>query len=448
MAKIRYLIEVYHKGDNNVYSTSPDVSITDGLAFDNDASIKSTADSFSFRVQNTETSPGNFKYAGNIKIDDRVMIYITSQADISDSNKSSYLRFDGGIVEKSYNNTVDGRILSISGLNRLEKLMNFTYPGIFKDKTAPTIIQELVGHVNDDNPVKITFDTTNSDITGFDTIQYWRNYRPVFEMIEELSRQSINKKFNAYYYLTPDNNFIWKQKSHDTDELVLEEGVDFTVIQIREKVWDVINAMIVDCGKDCYGRGIHCFSYNEVSAAEYGLKWAPGIEVESEIAENIKNDQRSQATWVDANEDGLPDNYPFTMSFKERGDDGVVPQVGSNQSVANDAAFNSAIRKEAKWAGVDWINQVLDLTGTVRPKVKITIPGSHWETGVLDSSDNPLNQGDLVTIKCPSNGISKSYNWISGVDLRLFSISHSLERNGWWVTLDLEEDMEDFNPGG
>ena len=82
MAKIRYLIEVYQKKTNNVYTPTPAVSITDGLAFDNDSSIKSTADSFQFRVMNIEETPGNYRYSGKIRVDDRIMIYITSIARI------------------------------------------------------------------------------------------------------------------------------------------------------------------------------------------------------------------------------------------------------------------------------------------------------------------------------------------------------------------------------
>ena len=83
------------------------------------------------------------------------------------------------------------------------------------------------------------------------------------------------------------------------------------------------------------------------------MKWAPGIEIEPEIAENIKNAQRSQTggtnAWLDADENGFPDNYDFTMTFPERGDDGAVGS--SYEDVSSDTEFNNAITSPSSIEG-------------------------------------------------------------------------------------------------
>ena len=462
MAKIRYLIEVYNKqssGDD--YGSTPDLVISDGIALDSDGSISTTADSFQFRVHNYKKNDGTYKYTDAFRIDDLVRIYITSVEDLLDSsgsaisNKNDYLIFDGTITEIGEETITEGRTVVINGLNRLEKMMNIVFPGIFQAKYGSTMVKELIGHVNDAQRQIPGTSTRVNQITWASTnastdveIDYARNYRTCFELIEELSRQKINGKFNAYYYLDTSNNFHWLQKSKKIDGLKIEEGIDFTRCKWKHKVWDVINAMIVDCGNDCYERGIHAMNYDIASSAEYGLKWAPGIEVETEIAKGLKGqveDYIFKNSEIKVDTDNFPVSYPgggLDIGFKDRGEDGHV--TGSNITVSSDAEYNSAIRDEAKWRGVWWIKSVLDLTGKVRPKCDIEMRGAHWETGILDSSDEPLNQGDFVEIVPKSTSVQ--YQDFPFDGLRLVAISHTLDRNGWVVDINLETDVEDFAP--
>jgi len=381
------------------------------------------------------------------------------------STKATYQRFDGLITEIGEELTVDGRVVVINGLNRLEKLMNVVFPGIFKSKYASTMVQELVGHCNDAQRQLPSGARANQ--IGFGTItattnkeiDYARNYRTVFELIEELSRQKINGKFNAFYYLDSDNNFHWIQKSDDDDGLVIEEGVDFTRAKWKHKVWDVINAIIADCGNDVYGRAIHAMNYDEASAAEYGLKWAPGIEVETEIAAIIKGKVERyvfDTYTIKKDIDNFPENYgggTIELGIYERGADGA--RTSTMATATSDTEYNSAIRDETKWEGIDWIKSVLDLTGKVRPRCDIAMRGAHWEMGaggtgtsaenVIDSTDLPLNQGDFVKLIAKSTAVPYTENnWFKG--LRLTAVSHTFDRNGWVADLHLETDVEDFAP--
>ena len=114
---------------------------------------------------------------------------------------------------------------------------------VVKDTTIICKCGETYHYKNDDNQnYQITWSGSNDSTTT--EIQYYRNYRPVIEMITELSTQKINGDFNAYFFLDVNNNFIFKQKSKDTDTILIEEGYDFTNCKIIEKVWEVINAMI------------------------------------------------------------------------------------------------------------------------------------------------------------------------------------------------------------
>jgi hypothetical protein len=440
------------------YDTTPTVVINDAIALDQDKSIEANSDSCSFRLKNVKDSDGNYTYRDNIKVDDRLIIYITSKEDITSANKDNYVRFNGVVTEVEYEVAIDGKTLNIKGESRLRTLLNFSFPAVFEpqddyDAYASTVIQSLIDAVNDDNlNYKITWDPTND--TTSTPIQYSSNYRPVLEIIQELSKQSVNGEFNAIFYLTTDNRFVWKQKSTNTDSISLIEGYDFNKASIKEKVWEVVNAVIVDCGKDPANQNIHAMYFDEESAAEYGLKWAGTIEPKTELADGIISAQKGSGTWVkstDENKQQFPDSsaYPMLLYFKDRDNSTGVVLETTPITVTNDAEWVAAVRKEAKWLGIAWLKRVLSLTGHVKPKVELSMVGANWETGFgrtdtsaencLDDDGDPIAQGDQVLVVVPSRG----GDFVSGVKLRVKQLSHRITSKGWDVDLKLEIDEED-----
>jgi hypothetical protein len=461
MAKIRYLLEVYKKlsGDyarQYVYATTPTETITDGIQFDFDNSIESSKDGFSIRIANAILPDGSYAYKEKIVVDDRILLYVTSKADITDANKSNYQLYDGLVIESSYDVTSGGRFLTLKGANRFQKIMDFTWPAVYRQQTASEIVANLIQQVNDGNPLNtITWAPDNSSTD--EKIDYSRSYRPVYEMIEELSDQKFNLEFNAYYYVNYANQLVWKQKTKDTDTISLVEGVDFDNIKISEKVRDVINAIIASAGKDPSNRDIHAMYYDEESAAEYGLKWASTIETFAEIATTVIQQCRDSSSgpeggWVnnsDSNKANFPADsaYPLTLPFLEKNNHGTV--IGDYVVVTTDSEYVIAIRRESRARCISKIKSILDRTGFIRPLVTIEMAGATWETGAgrtgtsaencLDSSGDPLKQGDAVTLFVPS------YNnqYTTGVIMRCVRLSHEIDKEGWIVQVMLEMDMED-----
>jgi hypothetical protein len=455
--QIQYLIEIFHKrsdGNNRYhYDSTPSISLTDGLAFDSDKSITSNADSFTFRVVNNKLPDGTYMYSdiygSKIKVDDRVMIYVAGQ-DISGAYKTNHLIFDGLVVEINFEISGDNRILLVKGLDRFDKLFNYTFPASFKNRTASEIIQELIVHVNDDNPLnQITWYSGNTDTTV--QINYNRVYRPAYEMIEELSQQAINGQFNAIYYMDTTNQFRWKQKSTGY-ESSLTEGQDFVTMKDAEKVWEVMNAAIMDCGKDQKGIGVHCMYYDVVSSGEYGLRWANTIQSGQEISTQLMNYYEANTPGfkpVNVTNSHLPGSYGAGLTLPLEDRDASGAKTGSYPTVTNDAQYIAAFRKEAKWQGVAKLKSLLTLVGYVRPKVDITMAGLTWKYGAnrtgmstedcLDNSGEPLEQGDKVLIVAPSCGGT----FITGFPMRVFQVSHTLSKEGWTVTIQCEIDIED-----
>ena len=150
--------------------------------------------------------------ADSFKIDDRVLIYITTTAELTDANKTSFVRFDGLVTDVNYVIDGNGRVFVITGANRLEKLLTYTFPGLYytqyesngttvrKRWTAVQAIQDIINRVNyamrkgvgGTSLTPIVWDDSNDTTTQY--ITYVRNYKPSFEMIEDLSNGKNGKK--------------------------------------------------------------------------------------------------------------------------------------------------------------------------------------------------------------------------------------------------------------
>lgn len=443
MGRTIYKVELYQKDPTtNVYSVTPDLTLTDATMFEADGSLETSADSFSINIRNLKLQNGTYPYRDLFRVDDRVYIYVKEDDNTGVWTDATDKLFDGLVMSLTYSISSGGtNTIRVEGLNRLEKLFNVSKPARYNGQTASYIVNNLIESVNNDQAWagasqinQITWDSGNAVTTT--TIAYNRNYRPVFEMIEELSQIKINKEQNYIYYIDAENNFYWVAKNY-VSASTLTEGTDFHEISVRRKVWEVSNAMIVDCGPDAYGKTVLALYYDETSAATYGLKWSSGKEVETEIANQIMIEEKIQnpASFDD-------ESFPFpttaalagtyTFYINERDTNGDI--LGTNVAVTTKAGYNAEIRNQARWAGKEYAKSVIDLVGNVRPKVTLKIRGNYWYTTL-----GRLSQGSLITLNTTTIPLR---NALYSLDLRISGVSHSISKTGWWVHFELEEDIE------
>ena len=443
MSRLIYKVELYKKDADNVYSGTADLTITDAVNLDADASIETGADSFMVRIKNVKVGT-TYPYRDQFEIDARVMIWCKEDDSSGTWTAATDLLFDGLVMETKYEMNSNGNFLTIQGLNRLEKLLAASKPANYNYKTASFIINNLISSVNNDQAYasggsqvnQITWDSGNAATTT--EINYSKTYRSVFEMVEELSQIQTNKEGNFIYYLDESNNFIWIAKSF-TSQATLTEGTDFHSMKVTNKIWEVINAMILDCGKDAYGKTVITLYYDETSAAKYGLKWATGKETETEIAERIQNEEEAQNS-ASFDDDSKP--FPTAAALaagyvfyrNERDSSGTV--LATNKTVTTKAGYNAEIRTQAKWEGIAYAKSVINLVGTVRPKVTLSVRGAHWYNS---SGLNQPRQGELITLNTSSMPLSESS---FSKNLRITGLNHVLDKNGWIVELTLDEDIE------
>lgn len=469
---VRTRIEVYKKLRGEYvaqfeWETSPSTIIDAFVHIDVDQSIEPTADTFNVRMVNAKDDEGNYTYnSDKFRVDDRILIYATSKKSITSANKTECQLFDGSIIEISNTISDSGKVVMLKGQNRLSRMLNFTAPASYYkivgstgySSTASDIVQTLIDEVNEGNPnFNIEWDSSYNSTTST-PIGYYRLYRPVIEMISELSLAKENQEFNAVFWLTPNNKFRWVDKTGLTPEIKLKEGVHFTKIKLQEKVWEVVNAMILNAGKDPSGNNTHCMYYDEQSAAEHGLKWHNQIEIKDFASQFYLELCRDPALgWID-NDDENKQNYPdsdsydgdgLLMPFNDREDDGS--EITGDYYVTSDTEFKLAIRKESKWLGIEYIKSQLDLTAHLRPKLDVEMKGPTWEAGesrtgsgedCLDNDDDPLAPGDKTFVWINSKG----GDWDIGEDgvlMRCVAVNHEINKNGWITTARLELDEED-----
>ena len=464
MGRITRLVEVYHLKEGK-YSSTPDLVLDDDLLATSQSTIQSTADTFQIRLRNFQETVGALKGSyqfktdgrrrtGSFEIDDRVLIYITTLKGriIDAADKSLYLRFDGLVTDVSYTSGPDGRVFVVTGANRLEKLLTYTFPGLYytrngKSWSASQAIQDIIDRVNavmqkglsgnSLNP--IIWDSTN-DTSDTTEITYVRNYKPAFQMIEELSTQRVNGDWNAIYYLDEDNKFHWKKKSRNVDGLIINER-DVASLKITSRIWDVFNALIVSTGPDKYGHNIHVQVLNTASMARYGLRYAPGVRHLNDPWNSLYSAEKRQANFGTGD---FPSTYSpsWTMQFKTRNKAGELGT--SNVVVKSDAGFNQALRVEARWLLRSAAQHLVDYGGVPTDRANVSLNGRRWENSILTTSTSlPLGMGDLVKVDVPS--LNKTGN--NAKELRVNSVDHSIDRNGWLVSLELVKDIETSSLG-
>ena len=511
MRTTQYKVELYKKviGNDNEWNSTP-IDISDVIETRIRDGIKANADSFSVTLMNSKVDEFNYKYlvaqtAGSgqvqIDIDDRFVVYAWYGEDynfIEPATHSEKYLFDGFVKEITYQTDANGqRYYHISGVNTSEILLKQLLPARTQitdvNNTAPLIIQEFLNIINStdvNNKRNVFWSPTNptlkSDGTEFKKINYIQKYKPVYLMIEELSDEEFTGDSNQYYsYVRTEEvggnlrNYLYWNIKANTPSGSLVEGKDIFNCKIQRGVWDVINALIINCGRDANGAGIHTFQYDVESYGKIGGRWKY-ISFE-DIAGNILNQEKEQnkSSFTDDSNFPVSYDYEFYISTNKgvttsaapnkliesgqnfiksvgvgykvyntvSGATAKVVSVDGNDTLSldadimsnnegyfikpvcsNDREFNEALRREAKVQGRKKGDAFIKKHGKARYKLSASL-----ETGSLS-----YNVGDVITCVVPSYGWSSDNARL----LRIQDIQHTIGVNGWETEIQLEEDYK------
>jgi len=399
-----YRYSVTLKDVDDEANGKPTYDISNAVDISTEAGIEAQADSFNMTLGWKEL-PNIIN--SNIKLipsaEDIIKIYFSSDGTTpkdSDDNLIMVGKIDSITFEMA-----ETRSLKIKGINQLEALLNFPYPAIYTNKTSAHIVNNLIEQANTHQTntdwVDITWDSSNPDTVtplnsqgnAMPTFNYYQNFKPVFQMIEEVSRDEFTGDGTYQFYLKNDYNFVWQWRPSVLSG-TLSEGHDFISIKATFSTYDVVNAMIIDGGYDFNGHTIFALVINTTSIGKLGAKWK--FVPFTELSDKLKT--HAGVT--------IDEDHPFGN---------VSEYSGGNQALRND------VRTKAK----EWGQSLCVLLGNPRWKLDLEINGV-----------NSYVLGSLYKLVIPSIG----WETDDDMELRIVNILHSFTRNGWTTTLHFEQD--------
>lgn len=346
-------------------------------------------------------------YDGNqtksVEMDDRFLVYANIGA-------GSSLLFDGSVQSVRASRTKSGSIVTVNLLNRLEKLFNALIPvssGV--TRTANEWIEDvLLATVNQYNTNRtITWHPSNPTLSASYKVEYKAGYQPGFQMLNDMSTPEYTDGYNYDYYLDTSNRLVWQRRT-STITSTLSYGTDFFSSNVDQGIWEIINYIILNAGKDPANYSILQLGFDSESIIENG--WKMKVVPEMQIAAKQLSFERTQnpSSWGDTNK--YPTAYPYTTTW------GTV--------TTSDATFRSAFRTQVKSLAQNRVSDILrnNKSRTYKNRVDVV----------------PTMSKTLSSLYYINNSFMKAAYSTTGY--RIQSISYEYNTDGWSESLQLDED--------
>jgi len=268
---------------------------------------------------------------------------------------------------------------------------------------------------------------TRPDGTAFPATDIALQWKPVYDWITELSQidktnpsgelsvgtDTVVQK-PMIFWVDELNRFHWVYPGSITNTTITSGRTTGLINNnMGKKVFDATNMIIFNCGKDMYEVGIWYYYYDSSSdVSSVKMSYRPM----TDIAQGwIRKDYDKGTPASGRNGTPAGDPFPqFPASYP------VTPQW-STSSVANDAEYNSTLRTACKNDGVKRAQGITSKIGTVRWKGNVEFKGAKFIPGSL------IRFTDLAV-------------GMNNVLLRIMNVSHTINKEQWVTTLELEED--------
>lgn len=467
----KQIVKIYESDeDGNITSLS--ATIDEAMNIEIIGGIEKTKDIASFEVPVKRTQINNWENrvglqtVGDqyIRINDVVAIFVTynMNGNVSDDN----LLFMGSVKDFTHIVSENGNKVKISCINRTEELLRGMAPyttvsSTEAKQTAPTILINLMNRLNNHNKnhkIYAVLDTATIYATGtvgsiqskkkdnsvFATVSYNATWKPVFLQIETISSQEITEDEDAGQYISyvkpvpslagrldPETGkpfppyvdvLIWKSPSVDFSGSFVE-GSNISTFSINKDVRDVVNAMIVNAGKDMYDNGILTVAYDLTSMAESGTKWKYYTASQKKFS-NLLNNERTLSigqgsVWVSDTLFPPTGSFPWTHKYD-----------GSSVS-SDEGSFNTNMRNKAKEEAKSEAEKFISRNKNAKYEIIYDLP----------LGSNNFQAGNVYYYQIPSIGWEGTED-NPGKLLRLRDVTHVIDRSGWQTRLVAREDEQ------
>ena len=276
-----------------------------------------------------------------------------------------------------------------------------------------------------------------ADVTNFPFVSLGKSYKPAYDLIDDLSQYQNTNTINEsnpnsafkivvqramIYYVDEKNRFHWFYPN--TSPTILMATGSTTAInpdtnihyihqfKLKKSVYDITNFIVFRAGTDINGAQILGYFYDETSGSPI-LKdsYRPFVSIAERMkeADYIKGNLQ-RGTTGDQRYYNFPAGYPVTPDWDP-----------SSRPVANNNDYNENFREVATYAGQAWAKSIINKRMSPRWKGSITLQGEI------------INPADLIRISISKIGLTNK-------DLRVIDVDHSIDKSGWKLTLNVEED--------
>ena len=267
--------------DNTDAST---VQLTEVFEFDIEEGLNANMDSFQFRVLLDVGQKRSFD------LDDGIKIYIDDG-----TAEPTTLIHDGIITELFYEIDVQGISVTVRGVNRVERMLfspavalyatDFSHTGARDSQTRTgwgAVITHLIDRANefksDQDDTVITYDITSVPDLGQLENEFNFDWNSIYELINIISSAEWTPDGNDYILELDTTNKLHMRNTSSADYTNSQGTIDLDGINVISSkvsygIFDVINAIILNCGKDTNGNSILVTFYDSSSMNRYGAKY-------------------------------------------------------------------------------------------------------------------------------------------------------------------------------
>jgi hypothetical protein len=278
---------------------------------------------------------------------------------------------------------------------------------------------------------KNTFEdgTTNTDLF-FPAKSIAKVWKAVYEWVDDLSQieylNSLQELENSdgkklvygrrfIYWVDQNNQFHWKSTTNTIQETItMGTTPNVYSYDIGDNGSEVINFVVFRGGEDFYGNGT--LDYVIDTSINTTTKKMHVIAM-TDIANTLIEKEIAIGNLL-VNTSGS-----FTFSGNRYNRNGSVVAHWNQQTYSSDSNYNSALRAEIIRIGKNRSRAFISGRGSTRLKGKIDVRGALYSAG------------DLFTITNRSVGHNEEL-------LRLTEVRDQINANGWFTTLELEQDDE------
>ena len=405
--------------------------------------LEAKANTLDFQLKNTF---GDFN--GFFKEMDTIKLWIDYAPLTDEVIKVQTPVIIGLVQEFTYTSDENGRNISVKCMDRTLHFLNKLWAE-YKEDTAPNIIVDIVNSTTDKGDKTYTVDARTIANGGrvadkrtgtwkgasvlnsaFDTIQYGATFKTVYEWITDLSQVEYTHDDKPYIFYVDENNiFHWFYPSDTGAKSLTDITTDVVIydVNFEKSVFDIVNCVIFNAGKDLEGHGMTGLYVSPTATAQtLVMKY---YDWSGDIAEKVKADelQAMAKNSITYDAKGYPDNY---TNYNNAG-----CNTWNDDTITSDGTYLERFRYRCRngysSGGVNYEG----LGKATAARMTEQMSELRWRGKIEVKGTKTFLTGDLIQVTYPPIGMATQ-------KLRLKDITHHLSSAGWFTELDLEEDQK------